>query len=452
VQQSLGSTYNDPRTLTTRAIQRVIVATNGKITKEAHAALKAALRPSGLDTKIELIDGDRLWQLVSKYLPDRAIWQQLLDAQAVLANLSDDYRISVSVGDGGVFQIIYGPHPNRQSKEPLLAWSAQIFLPSTAEGSAVREALDQFYRTGATVKIDKEFIRSFTLPDPVRQIVGDVLVPDHVVLGQSPSPIATVDFEFEISDRSTTAILRNVGLQVKSRGAEQMTLNANSNSPWQVELICDLSTGETDFHLEVRWDDLNVHQQLEAALFATAMVQGGTLRARRVDTGAIILSGPQSECSDTGMTPQRVELMRTLLALQDATGVLLTLPSREITAAEVNEARATMEKIRTGAYKRSGGTARIMLSRSDARTFLESRLDPLNQIPLTITDEEFVDVFGRQVSLGTVTVTMTGAYLTTDQASVLRRVLDTSDGDPVPVDLTIPTGAELLAKYVQWPQ
>ena len=364
INQSLGSTFNDPETLATQAVHRVIVVTNGKITSEAREALKAGLKPSGNDTKVRLINGDELWLLISKYLPDRVVYQHLFEVHEVLQDTSEDYKITASVGNAGGVQVAYGPRPDRKKQGPLLAWEARIHLPETPAGNAVRAALEQFVRSGATLTIDKEFIQSFTLPDAVQRVVGDDTVPEKVVVGQSPSPVAHVDVEFEALDGSH-ATLRNIGLQIKSRGTDEITFNSDASSLWQMEVIANLHTGDTHFRFALRWDEWNVHQQLDAALMAYAMARGGNIQVRRTDNGAVIMSGPQLEFTDIGVTTERIDLARILLAIQDATGTLLSLPGREIKGAEVDLARGILERIRTGAHRHTGGTAQIMLRCSE---------------------------------------------------------------------------------------
>ena len=60
-------------------------------------------------------------------------------------------------------------------------------------------------------------------------------------------------------------------------------------------------------------------------------------------------------------------------------------------------------------------------------------------------------MFGVPVNLGSTTLTVDGAYLTTEQADALQRALATAGGDDlVTIDFSIPPDCELTATYARW--
>ena len=77
VRQGSGSAYLDPVTTEQRPVGRCFVVTSKAIAKKALNSLQSLVKQGGLEKVTELIDGEKLWELIELHLASWTVPEEL---------------------------------------------------------------------------------------------------------------------------------------------------------------------------------------------------------------------------------------------------------------------------------------------------------------------------------------------------------------------------------------
>ncbi len=287
IEQALANPYLDPVTGTTEEIHRCFIITNKEIIPTARQAIENVLRSNNINKVVKFIGGDELWELVEKYLGERAVWNKLSEAKRVMDNADPNWRMTGRITAEG---ISLSPEPKdlKAALENPPQASLRFKFPDTPEGQAKREEFDRYVKTGSELKITKEYIEQHNLPEFMKKFLAPILESDYqITTGTLPSKkdVVVVRIEFECDDGETVSFDYIPLLKTKG-GSEEITLtNEGQKVPWKFEIIHNFASPQTEVKFKLQYDDVNVKKVLEGFRFAAAVAKGGTFRIEHWESG-----------------------------------------------------------------------------------------------------------------------------------------------------------------------
>ena len=143
--------------------------TSKEIRKEAINAIKGILKQQYLDIATELIDSNKLWELIEQYMPSWTALEKVQQVQEVFEEVSPKYRITVATKGGIPVYSFEEKHSGASEVEPLEI-SVRCQFPQTPEGQQQFQAMEQHIKTGAPVTLEGSYIQEFKLPAFLRTV------------------------------------------------------------------------------------------------------------------------------------------------------------------------------------------------------------------------------------------------------------------------------------------
>jgi hypothetical protein len=451
IEQCFGKTYPDPVTTEEQKVDRCFVVSSKEIIKEALYAIQGVLRDNNLDKVTDFIGGDKLWELIEKYLPERTVWEKLQQVQKVFHEASPYYRIVTQTKEDGVAISLEPKYPGAEQEHPV-TFSGRFVFPDTPEGQGMREAFEQHLKTGAPVTLTKLYIEEFKLPeflipflDPTGEGIGMLAIGPR----RLPHPLL-VKLEAECEDGERAA-LEYIHLNSMQAGMEEMTFaNDQQPVPWKLQLVLNVKEKRMHFRYTANFMGVNVKRVLEALRFQQAMAKGGVFKMEHLDTGFELAKMPIAPGVLEVPDPHWIELVEKLVFIQSKVHIPLVIPDREVTIEDARRIFATAQKLETGQAKLGAEEWAIGVTRESAQTMLEL-FESGKPLPFRLAADETEEIFGVTIPLGPVILTCKEAYVAEEDLNALRAAIATTTlGETVPIRFKPFEGCPIQAEYPNW--
>jgi len=419
--------------------------TSGTLKKEAVRGITATLKGANLDRNTEFMDGDRLWELVQKHLPERAFFQRMKEAQRILTRVIPDHDFVAKTSASGVEIQMLGP--KGPSSKPF-EFGVRFGFPRTDEGEKARQQLQSFFESGSAVSIPSSCIEEFAVPESLQTLLGGARS-DGFVLNIGPQRVdRSIPVRMRITTQGRESEMGPIVLQVESIGSKQLTLsNSEQEIPWRILMVGDREGHRMEYNFSRNKGAWNVRAELEAAEFWEGLSTGGHLSVISLETGLELIGGDLPESPDTAPQPGWLELLSAVKFIQERTGVPITVPDRSILGEEAAFALEYAARLRNGATKMSVDSLTVEVDRNVQESLIRELRKP-DGPPLTLTQSEEIQIFDTPVPLGRVVYTCR-ANIPDEEEARINAHLSESEEEFGKVRLQVPSG-EVNVIYEKW--
>ncbi len=425
LQQALGSSYNDPRTGEKRTADCCIVVSNHEITKEAIESINNAL-PTGAAPRVrQFIDIEVLWELIQQHQPRRTVVDSLRKAKQVLDTASDVYHVHASTEGAGVklsLKLRDGVDPAQAMIHGTIRVGGD-----TPEGRDAIAALQRHLSTGEGATIRGAAVR-LALPQGIQDIVGEF--PEEgqtLVLGPRRSAVPVLASVRLVSPDGMVTIQESLKFEMTQVGSEEATIVADASSvPWRWTFKLQWNGQRIDLNWSYDLLGAPVRRALDAVRFARALAIGGRLEFTRADTGQTILGFDIESGKAPAPDPCTIHLLERALMIQEKTGVVLTVPTRELTELDVESVLSTATIVETGTLTASSSACTFSIPSENLQALIDA-LRTEGMLQAQFRDTPPVDVFGSRIHLGPSEVTLTNFRATEETLLEMEGVRDASD-------------------------
>lgn len=411
IKQCFGKPYPDPVTTEERSIHRCLVISSNEIIKEALNSLQGVLAEDNLEKVTDFIDGNKLWELIERYLPERTVWEKLQQVRKVFDEASPYYRIVAQTKEDGVAISLEPKYPGAEQEHPI-TFTTRFVFPDTPEGREMHEAFERHQKTGAPVTIPEPYLEEFKLPEFLIPFLGSMSEGSGTLtIGpQRLSSPLLVRIEMECEDGDRVA-LNYIHFNVMQAGTEEITLNNDQQPvPWKVQLVLNTKEKRMRFQYTVDFSGVNVKRELEALRFQQAMAKGGVFKMEHLDTGLELARMPITPGLLEVPDPHWIELVEKLAFIQSKVRIPLVIPDREVTIEDARRVFATAQKLEIGQAKLGAEEWTIEVTRESAQKMLEL-FESGKPLSFSIELDETEEMFGVTIPLGSVILTCKEAYV-----------------------------------------
>ena len=442
VSQAFGSPFTDPTTLEKRQITKCFVVTPhtaAASTVEALDAMFAQRFPLGA---VQLLHGEKLWELIQKHSPERTALAQLQSIGALLANASPDYGVVAKLNNEGIVLNVEPKHAQAKDIQPPII-KARFVFPQSPEGQTVAKAFDEHIRLGTPITIPGEFIESFEPPSFLAPFVPDQPLNAISVTGPSSSRILSTTVVSRTADGIEERLV-GVRLRLHRIGTEEIELQTDSSAPWTVSVTCNRATGIG----RISWSFSRygpAKPLVEAARFQSVLSKGGTVTLIDEQTGLPFWSLPVPENSAQAPHISWLRFVESAFRLQSLSGVPLTIPE-DVRVSDAREVIELIKNIEGGIFEPRVQALEFSISSGSLSEVLKY-FDSPEAAPLVLVAEETFEVFGVTVPLGKVVHSISKLRLSERSRSMLA---EHTSADPVRVQLEPSTETVAWGAYVKW--
>lgn len=448
IEQCFGTPYSDPVTTEEQRVDHCFVISSKEIPKEAISAIKGVFRDNNLDKVTDFISGDKLWELIERYLPERTVWEKLQQVQKVFDEVSPHYRIVTQTKADGVAISLEPKYPDAEQEHPI-TFSARFVFPDTPEGRKMREAFKRHFTIGAPVTLTKPYIEKFKLPeflipflDPTGEGIGMLAIGPQ----RLPHPLL-VKVEVECEDGERVA-LEYIHLNSMQAGTEEMTFaNDQQPVPWKLQLVLNVKEKRMHFRYTVNSMGVDVKRVLEALRFQQAMAKGGVFRMEHLDTGFELAQMPIIPGVLETPDSRWIELVEKLMFIQNKVHIPLAVPDRDVTIEDAKTIFETARKLETGRATLKAEQWTIGVDREAAQRALEA-FEGSRPLPMRLQIEETQEIFGVTIPLGPVILTCEQANITEEDLDALSAAIATAmPGETIHIRFKPFEGCPIQAEY-----
>jgi hypothetical protein len=438
IEQSFGSSYRDGVTAEDQLINVCIIVATGVISKEAHDSIKNAVKGSLADRNLRFINGDQLWELVEKHLPQSVVIDKLSSLRDVFESLSPHHRIVASVGE----QIVLSPqpkYPGAEAADPLEI-GLKLQYPNTPEGIAGRKELERHIATGSGITIPSTFVSELKVPDFLKPFI-DAAKLSALEFGPRQSQRSVLT-DIEITPlEGGSIIVRGIEFRTVQAGEEEITLdNAHQTTQWQFRLRLSYKDRKADFTFDGHTGPQNVKRELQMLKVWEALSKGCKFSLIASDSGMVAFEGNLSAIG-TGPPQGLEEFFDQVLLIQTRTGVPITVPNRDITGEEIRSIYAFAAKLRTGTTTGTTNGVALTMNRAGAENMLQLKLEQFRE-GLTIANIRTWNVLDNQVRVGREIIFLKGLTFFESAKKKVRSLLDANrDADSFTIQLQSEAGA-----------
>lgn len=450
IKQCLAGRYRDQTTLTERSIDRCIVVSSHDISKEAIASLGNILS-EGESARVDFIDGNKLWELITEHLPANAALTNLQEARDVFEKVSQHHRI-VPVFDANGIALTTQPKHGKAYEEEPLVFKAQFAFPESVEGKAALSELQRHIATGAPVKIPHTFIKQFDVPELLRPFIPASDQPFEIALGPQRFDKPVVAHVTVAPDSGAAVTLANLHFHVVQIGTDEVTLdNSSELVPWHFRVRVDIKNQRLHLEYTANPFGANVSQELTTVRLLEAMALGGLLTVTNAETGLVIVGGRIPTSTAIPPAAGYKTFLEALVYIQETTRTPITMPGADIPGPEVENAFQVEYILRKGRVTGTAQELRTTLSRAGVEhllTELEAKADQM----ITLSHQESRTILGTQVQLGTVLNVITGLTVRPGARGELRRTLE-NEPRSEEFDVVFEPVAEkatVMTSYLDW--
>lgn len=449
IQQCFGRSYYDHVTGEEQKINRVYVVNSQEIPKEAIEATRSIIGNSSvIDRATTFLDGDRLWEELEKYTPEKLIHGKLREIQEVLDRASPDHRLVAKTT--GEFTV----EPKRPGAAPPTV-SGKIVFPNTPEGRAMRDEFDRHLSTGSELTLPKQFIQELQIPDFLIPYLGFIVDGDYeLVIKSRPSPIPLL-IKIEMTcDDGHNVTLAYISLRMTKGGKDEISFsNEDQPVPWKVTVNINRKERRFTFSVKIEFNNLNVKQASQGLYFLKAMALGGSFRIEHIDTGLTIVT-QRVEPSQYEMPDQRMlDLLDKVLFIQEKTRTPIPFINGPMTKAHATAILDTVNILERGAIDLEVQRTSINTKDIDFAKAIAESSEAANPQPFAIQYQEAPkpEIMGVVIPLGPVIYSWDSVYINEEVLRLLKSAVETFSPDTgVDIWLTPAEGCTARAIYPIW--
>lgn len=447
VMQCFGDPFVDGTTLEHRDVQRCLVVTSGRIAPQALTSLRSALQRSNHAAVTTFIDGEKLWELVERYLPAASVHEHL---QQLVRKLNIENEAVQLIPELGLR--VVSRHPST-SAEAMLNFSGKLCFPDTEDGRAAHAAFVEHTKTGAPVVVEPPFVTEFTFPKILEPLFGDGSdAKFSLVFGprEGREPII-LDFKL-VLESGKFAELRHLEFRVVQAGTEQVTLdNAHQPVPWHFRVSVNFVQGRLQIDSKAALQTANVNRALEFMRYMDAFAQGGTLYLIDANSGLPLASAHIPPDSVPRMDDTWEQILSALSFIQQRTNVYLTAPTDDVTHDEASELLAVSEIVRSGRLVyTNGGVFSFNVDRQTASNVLAA-FGSESGSPMTFRSPGQVKhVFGTAIEMGPAVVVASAVRVEQPDKAVIEASLANPELSNIPIRVCALDGTQVQAIYEKW--
>jgi hypothetical protein len=454
IQQALNEPYPDLSTGEEQWIQRCLVVSSKEISKEAINAIKGTLRKNNLDKVTTFIDGDTLWGLIQKHLPEKGVLEEIQSAKTKLEALLKEHGLSehfqIVADTEGVFQLRV-KHPDALEEHPLHSVLQVKIDTKDPEGSKALEELNRMFATGAPLKLKNPYIAKFQMPHFMEQLFGFTPESMEVSLGPQTSLIKHPVKLLIDCDDGERAQVDYILLEDVQSGKEEMTFsNEKQESPWKLKVVVDLVNHRSNFNLNFSPAGLNVYQALEGYRFNRAMSKGGRFVIESRTNGFQLAEQQIEPGKHPAPEPRWFELLEAMLFIQQETFSLLKCPEK-VSNEDAQLVFTLSDVLRTGHAQVFSSHWEIQLNMDQAKQVLSDFGDSSpRKVVAHYNPSETVKVFDTDIPLGPV-LYQCEAHMTEEDVQKLRTAIEGGQPEDIITARITPFGGQPFdARYLEW--
>jgi hypothetical protein len=298
--------------------------------------------------------------------------------------------------------------------------------------------------------LEGKYLEELKFPTFLSAILGPQEGTERVLTSiprpSSHSLLAKVIIENDDGERT---VLDYIDLDTVQGGTEEATLNNHRQPvPWKIQMVLNTHEKRLNFQYRRELIGANVRQALEALRFQAAIAKGGVFKIQELATGFDIVQQRMANGEFAEPAPILVNTLENLVFIQNKTRVLITIPDRNLTRADVNATTEILQKVKTGEVV-SNGEVTIGVDRDSAKPVIETfksgkalRLDAVEQTQ---------EVLGVPIPLGPMTVMCDQAYVPPEDLESLEKAIkNASPEDTIDIRLRPAAGHFMVAHYAQW--
>ncbi|HEX8177785.1 MAG TPA: hypothetical protein VF543_22040 [Pyrinomonadaceae bacterium] len=453
--QAFNETYPDLSTGEEQWIQRCFVVSSKEISKEAINAIKGTLRKDNLDKVTTFIDGDTLWDLIQKHLPEKGVLEEIQSAKTKLEALLKEHKLSehfqIVADTEGVFELRV-KRSDALEEHPLPSVLQIKINPDDPESSKAFDELKRMFATGAPLKLKNPYIAKFQMPNFMEQLFGFTPESMEVTIGPQSSLIKhPVKLIIEDKDGQRAQVDYLLLEDVQS-GTEQMTFsNEKQESPWKFKVVVDLINHQSNFNLNFEPIGLNVYQVLEGFRFNQAMSRGGWFVVESRTNGFQLAEQQIEPGKHPEPDPKWFELLEAMLFIQQKTFSLLKCPEK-VGNDDAQLVFILADILRTGHAQVESSPWEIKLNFDQAKQVLTDFGDSApREAVVHYNPNHVVKVFDTDVPLGPVLYQCNKAYMTEENVQILRTAVEADKpGDNFTACITPFEDHPFNASYMEW--
>ena len=460
VQQCFGAAFRDSLTAEDQQVDQCWVIASGTMTTATIQSLRSALGSQGLVRATKFINGDKLWDLLSRFLPEKTAWAQFGQAHKTLQELVPGYELSLTT-NGQTTEISLNANENATGIEPLEI-AFHLNFPPTEQGSVAFEEYRQFVRTGSAFKLPPEVISRTDLPQPLQRLYD---FSDTAKLGFSFTPISP-DLPYNairlerICTDGTRAALENLEMAYVQGGTEEFTLsNKQQKLPWIISFKIDHRTGTSQFACKTNLEGSNCKQASEWLRFAQALSKPGAFKVYSHVTGFDSASSPEDFppllSVEEAPSAEFVELVDKLVVIQRRSQKVLWLP-KQISAEEWSEIETVYSAVTTGKVVLPPDSLLFAgsIKKGALRKIWQRFLEP-GTFVMKSKNEQTRKILGVEIPMGPVVIRCVNAVLVEpDVRAMFGKAKGTSRHDDKRRVKTafraVQPGARLWMEYPRW--
>ena len=437
--QALGSPYTDPFTLKKQKISKCYVVTPRAIRPEAADSLEAALSGARIaEGTVEMMDGERLWEKIHEFSPERMLGSHLGFAAALLNELSPDYHV-VTHMRGGTIRLGLEP---KHSNAPAVNVSAVFEFPSTASGQTAREAFESHIRRGTSVVIPSQFIKDIVLPEPLRPFFESVSEVHLASMSTKVLPASIVAKHGDDEARLRTRFRKIRG------GTEEIEIETlDGDGPFKFGVVANSSTRVATVTYRFTGTDSSAKRHLEVARFADVLARGGQLDILDETTGARLFGMSVQAGMSPEPEPGWIEFLEAVTFIQQRCNVQLPLPE-QIPRKDATDVIDLATKLQAGIWE--GPIVSVALEvKLSPRAPIEqlTSIGPDGTRIARISDEAWFEVFGVRIQLGKAVHVASHMVLAEESRLLLA---DPDRPKEITVHLTPTSDSRGLVAYTKW--
>ncbi|MCK4414398.1 MAG: hypothetical protein KAY32_12725 [Candidatus Eisenbacteria sp.] len=447
VKQSFAAPYVDRATHEERRIHYCLVVTSREIVSEGTYSLKQLLAEDNLDRYVRMLDGDELWKLLRRYVPQQVALGLIREGYDALGADGVHGNVQVHLTKDGIDLTV---SPIGEEGKPR-AFAIEPSFPDTEEGRSQKRVFEELMRTGGPITVDSSLARSLGFPDALKSLLPmDSDEAFHMSLGPPPGTPPLLLRIVLRADDGEEYVFPYVEFSKIVGGAEEIKAsNEEQSVPCRVDLSLSKRTGHVNVDYSFALAGQNVYWLSEAIACQRVVAKGCSISMRDLRTGRSFPVGSRSTCQAESWPPAFCDLAAVALRIQEVTGALLTVPDRDFfTPEDVELLTIADHVIRTGAVPKSPDAITIERTPGpeSASAFLTTI--PVSGTPLRIRQPEAsFAIWGTDVPLGPVEITCDMARIHPEDRGALEKA---ADDEVLKIRVVPAKGTHLVVRYPKW--
>lgn len=448
ITQCFANPYVEISSTEERRIHRCWVVSSQDITKEAILAITGQLRSSGMDRDTDFIDGDKLWKLIRKYMPELGVFEQLDNVQKEIDQLakSEHYRLVANTKREFSIETKY---PGAEKDEPFLVSGAFKFDRNDPQGDQAWKDWQHHIKTGAPVTINSPQLKEIRLPDFLEHFIkpsGDLTL----MIGPARNDVKLL-LKFMVHGTNGEAVsLDYLELETVQVGTEEVTVsNDQQPVPWKVRLVINVASERWNITFKFAQDLLNVTQALQVVRLQRALSSGGQIKIVNLISG-FEMPAVQFTPMEISLDDRWVKLLEELVFIQQKTFIPITVPPRDIDRDEAIRILVTAEILRTGKAKLEHNELPITSPLSKAKQAAEAFADEaLHRITINDPGEHTMSILDTEIPLGPAVLFYDNIFMPAETLRMLQSDIENGAEDAV-LSYRLSTQGFVEARFLNW--